>query len=48
MTLFKVKYKKSGEDVEIEVEVNLPSLDEALAAQKLGISPSQIISIKKK
>jgi|APLak6261661892_1056031.scaffolds.fasta_scaffold30146_3 hypothetical protein len=45
---FKVKYKKSGEDVEIEIEVVLPSLDKLLAAQKLGIAPSQIISIKKK
>jgi hypothetical protein len=48
MTLFKVKYKKKGEDVEIEVELQLPSLNKSAAASQLGITPSQIITIKKK
>jgi len=45
---FKIKYKdKNGDDVEIEISVSMPSLTNAVAAAKLGISPSQIISIRK-
>jgi len=50
MFKFKIVYKKNGknESYEVEIEFNLPSLDKAIAATKLGISPSQIISISKK
>ncbi|WP_200155187.1 hypothetical protein [Chromatium okenii] len=48
MFTFKVKYKKSGETVEVDIEVSVPALDAALAATRLGVQPSQIISIKKK
>ena len=48
MFKFKIKYKdKSGDDVEVEISIGMPSLTNAAAATKLGISPSQIISIKK-
>ena len=48
MFKFKIKYKdKSGDDVEIEISVGMSSLTNAVAATKLGISPSQIISIRK-
>lgn len=47
MTLFKVKYK-NAEGTELEIEVSLPSLDKIFAAEKIGISPSQIVSIKQK
>jgi hypothetical protein len=49
MTFFKVKYK-NAEGTELEIEVSLPSsiVDKMLAAKKIGISPSQIISIKAK
>ncbi len=50
MSLFKIKYKeKDGKkEKEVEIEVNMPSLDDVFAANKLGIAPSQIISIRKK
>lgn len=50
MFKFKIKYKKTkdGESCEVEIEYNGPTLDKAKAAAKLGISPSQILSITKK
>ena len=48
MFKFKIKYTdKSGDPVEIEISFATPSLTNALAAEKIGISPSQIVSIKK-
>ena len=48
MFKFKVKYKdKKGDDVEVEISVGMGSLTAAVAANKIGVSPSNIISIKK-
>ena len=48
MFKFKIKYKdKSGDDVEIEITVSMPSLTAKDASLKLGVSSSSIISIKK-
>jgi hypothetical protein len=48
MFKFKVKYTDDkGNPVEIEIKFNLPSLPKFDAASKLGISPSNIISIRK-
>lgn len=45
MFKFKVVYK-DGQGKEIEVVIELPSLSEALAAQKLGVSKSSIRSVR--
>lgn len=48
MFKFKIKYTdKNGDPVEIEISLGMPSLTNAVAAAKIGISPSKIISIKK-
>lgn len=47
MYVFKVKYKKSGKTVEIEVEVSIPSLDAQAAARKIGVSVADIIAVRK-
>lgn len=48
MFKFKVKYTdKDGNPVEIEISVGMSSLSNAVAAAKIGISASKIISIKK-
>jgi len=48
MFKFKIKYKDgNGDPVEIEITIAAPSLTNAVAAAKIGISPSQIISIRK-
>lgn len=46
MFKFKVVYK-DADGKEVEVVIELPSLSEMLAAQKLGVSKSKIVSIKK-
>jgi len=48
MFKFKVKYKdKSGDDVEVEISIGMGSLTKGFAAKELGVSASNIISIKK-
>ena len=48
MFKFKVKYTdKNGKPVEVEIAIATPSLTNAVAAGQVGISPSQIISIRK-
>jgi hypothetical protein len=51
MFKFKIVYKKDkngNETYEVEVQFEQPSLNKSVAAQKLGISPSQILSITKR
>ncbi|MGM0582963.1 MAG: hypothetical protein ACQETL_19965 [Bacteroidota bacterium] len=48
MFKFKIKYTdKNGNPVEVEISVGMKSLTKSAAATQLGISPSNIISIKK-
>lgn len=48
MFKFKVKYTGTdGKQVEVEIAFNLSILDKLSAASKLGISPQQILTIRK-
>ena len=48
MFKFKIKYRDGdGHPVEIEITIASPTLTNAVAAAKIGVSTSQIISIRK-